>query len=134
IRDKVSEANEAVIRIRELKKQIGERSKALSDAAIQSSLKALEAKLGAIEEDLYQVRNQSSQDPLNFPIKLNNRLAALQRSVETGDNKPTDGAFKVFAELSNELAGHIKKLQSLFQTDLVSLNKLLDEKGVELLK
>ncbi|MBV6428661.1 MAG: hypothetical protein KIPDCIKN_03198 [Haliscomenobacter sp.] len=134
IRDKVSEANEAVIRIREIKKQIGERSKALSDAAIQSSLKSLAAKLGAIEEDLYQVRNQSSQDPLNFPIKLNNRLAALQRSVETGDNKPTEGAFKVFAELSNELAGHMKILQSLFQTDLVSLNKLLEEKGVELLK
>jgi len=32
-----------------------------------------------VEEDLYQVRNRSNQDPLNFPIKLNNQIAALMR-------------------------------------------------------
>lgn len=134
IRDKVSEANEAVIRIRDIKKQIGERSKMSWDAEIQNSMKMLAAKLSAIEEDLYQVRNQSSQDPLNFPIKLNNRLAALQRSLETGDNRPTDGAYKVFNELNNELAGHMIKLQSVLQTDLASLNKMLEAKGGEPLK
>jgi hypothetical protein len=111
IRDKVSAANEAVIRIRELKKELDEKIKK-SDMAAQAGLKTLRDTLSAIEEDLYQVRNQSSQDPLNFPIKLNNRLASLQRSVETGDGRPTQGAYTVFEELSKELDGHLARLKS----------------------
>ncbi|MEY4108115.1 MAG: hypothetical protein RL181_2457 [Bacteroidota bacterium] len=111
IRDKVSVANEAVIRIRELKKELDEKIKK-SDMAAQTALKTLRDTLSAIEEDLYQVRNQSSQDPLNFPIKLNNRLASLQRSVETGDGRPTQGAYTVFEELSKELDGHLARLKS----------------------
>lgn len=38
--------------------------------------------------------------PLNFPIKLNNRLASLRRSLENGDARPSDGAYQVFKELS----------------------------------
>ncbi|MGH9313835.1 MAG: glycosyl hydrolase, partial [Vicinamibacterales bacterium] len=99
IRDRTSEANDAVVRIREAKPKI-------KDAA-------LVAKLSAIEEELYQVRNRSSQDPLNFPIKLNNRLASLRRVVETGDARPTDGAYHVFKELSSELDRHLASLNTL---------------------
>ncbi len=114
IRDKVSAANEAVIRIREVKKELDEKIKK-SDAAAQASFKTLRDTLSAIEEDLYQVRNQSSQDPLNFPIKLNNRLASLQRSVETGDDRPTKGAYTVFEELVKELDGHLARLKTVLE-------------------
>ena len=61
----------------------------------------------------HQAKNQSGQDPLNFPIKLNNRLASLRRSVENaGDAKPTDGAYLVFNELSQELEQHLGKLEN----------------------
>ncbi len=68
------------------------------------------------------MKNQSGQDPLNFPIRLNNRLAALQRSVETGDAKPTDGAYKVFEELNRELEGHLSKLEGLLGQELDGIN------------
>ena len=68
-----------------------------------------------IEENLYQVKNQSAQDPLNFPIKLNNKLAALMRVVESGDYKPTDGSYKVFAELKAELANELNHLDFLLK-------------------
>ena len=45
--------------------------------------------LEKIESNIYQVKNQSGQDPLNFPIKVNNRLAYLRKSVESGDGLPT---------------------------------------------
>ena len=96
IRDQTSKANEAVIRIREVKEKINKEG-------ISEKNKALFAQLINIEETLYQVRNQSSQDPLNFPIKLNNRLAALERVVESGEYKPTKGSYTVFAELKKEL-------------------------------
>ena len=88
ISDKASEANNAVIQIRSLKQQIGERAGKSPDAALKASADRLTAGLSAIEEEIYQVRNQSNQDPLNFPIKINNRIAALLRVVNTGDGKP----------------------------------------------
>lgn len=98
IRDKTSLANETVIDIRKMRKHLHENSK-LATADLQPTLD----KMAEIELALYQVQNQSAQDPLNFPIKLNNRLASLRRSVENGDARPTDGAYQVFEELSKEL-------------------------------
>ena len=66
----------AVIQIRSLKQQIGERAGKSPDAALKASADRLTKGLSAIEEEIYQVRNQSNQDPLNFPIKINNRIAA----------------------------------------------------------
>jgi hypothetical protein len=83
----------------------------------------------AIEADLYQVKNQSGQDPLNFPIKLNNRLASLRRSVENGDAKPTDGAYLVFDELSSEMNIHLGKLNKILSSDLKKINQLLKKAG-----
>lgn len=104
LRNKTSQANEAIIKIRKIKKAMTE--------AKSKDPKILD-KLIAIEESLYQVKNQSSQDPLNFPIKLNNRLASLWRSVETGDAKPTAGAYQVTEELTKELRAHLAALDAL---------------------
>ena len=77
--------------------------------------KALYNQLTTVEENLYQVKNQSSQDPLNFPIKINNRLASLRDIVETGEYKPTDGSYKVFEELKKELSGYLTYLDQLLK-------------------
>jgi len=81
-------------------------------------------KLNKIEDDLYQVRNRSGQDPLNFPIRLNNRLAALQRSVESGDARPTAAAYVVFKELSAELDRELALLDTVTRTELARVNAL----------
>jgi hypothetical protein len=107
IRNKTDTANQAVILIRELKKKLTDAGK------LTAANKELLARLSVIEENLYQVRNQSGQDPLNFPIKLNNRLAALERSVETGDAKPTAGAYQVYEELSKELELQLSELSKI---------------------
>lgn len=124
IRDKVSEANEAVVLIRQIESE-ADALDAAQKKKIEKQLNTLLGKLQVIEEDLYQVKNQSGQDPLNFPIKLNNRLASLQRSVESGDAKPTDGAYLVFDELSKELEGHLSKLDAVLQTELKKVNQAL---------
>jgi hypothetical protein len=112
IRDEVSKANEAVIKIRAIKEKINEEAKA-KNTTVSKANQALMMELSSIEENLYQVRNQSSQDPLNFPIKLNNKLASLMRVVEFGDYKPTAGSYKVFEELKAELALEINHLDKV---------------------
>ena len=108
-----------------------ETEKELNEAAFSTAAKDLTSKLTAIEEDLYQTKNRSGQDPLNFPIKLGNRLSALRRSLETGDAKPTAGVYKVFNELSVELNGHLSKLDNLLKINLAPLNQILISKQLK---
>ena len=92
IRDKVSEANQAVINIRDLKKQTADRLTKSQDPALKTAADSFSKHVSDVEEAIYQVRNQSGQDPLNFPIKINNRLGTLLRTVTTGDGKPIGAA------------------------------------------
>ena len=67
---------------------------------------------------------------MNFPIKLNNRLSSLRRSIENGQAKPTDAAYVVFDELSEELSGHLNKMNQLLNNELTSINNTLKTKGL----
>jgi hypothetical protein len=125
VSDRTSEANQAVIRIRAVKKQIGDRLGAQPPAALKTAADTLVRKLSEIEEAIYQVRNQSPKDPLNFPIRLNNRIAALQDVIEAADARPTQQAYDVFKELSVELQGHLSKLQQVLTTDVAVFNRVL---------
>jgi photosystem II stability/assembly factor-like uncharacterized protein len=122
IRDKVSEANNVVIQIRNIKRQVAERAAKSSDAKLKAAGDRLTKNLSAVEEEIYQVRNQSGQDPLNFPIKTNNRLAGLLRVVNFGDGKPIGNARAIFDDLVAELQGHTDKLKQVMATDLAAFN------------
>ncbi|MBE3134910.1 MAG: glycosyl hydrolase [Acidobacteria bacterium] len=125
IRDKTSAAHDAIIRIRAMKQQASERLRGVSEARVLKAMEAFVLKISAVEEELYQVRNRSPKDPLNFPVKLNNRIAALQRVVESAEARPTDQCHTVFALLSDELAASLSKLDSAVNADLAALNALL---------
>ncbi|AZQ57428.1 glycosyl hydrolase [Maribacter sp. MJ134] len=130
IMQKTSAANEAVIRIRTIKNHLSENKSKISSNTYNKTIVPFLNQLSAIEEALYQVKNQSGQDPLNFPIKLNNRLASLRRSMENGEAKPTDGAYKVFEELSSELKSHMTDLESVMNKNLSKINLILKKAGV----
>jgi photosystem II stability/assembly factor-like uncharacterized protein len=124
--DKVSQANQAVIDVRRLREQIADRLKKSDAAAIHSAGDALAAKLTGVEEAVYQVRNRSSQDPLNFPIKLNNKIGHLLEVIEGGqDAKPTDQIRAAFKELSGELDTQLANLKAALTTDLPAFNAQL---------
>ncbi len=131
INDKVTIANEAVIRIRNLKAQIADRTGA-SDQSLKAVAQTLTDKLTDVEGEIYQYRNRSSQDPLNYPIRLNNKLAALQGIVESGDNRPTDQSYTVFKDLSSRLDQQVARLDALVRTELTALNKILASQKLEL--
>jgi photosystem II stability/assembly factor-like uncharacterized protein len=125
IRGRVSQANQAVIDIRSLKEQLADRADKAKNARVKPAAAALSTKLTAIEGEIYQYRNQSSQDPLNFPIRLNNKLAALMGVVESGDARPTDQSRVEFKELSAQLDAQLSKLEALLKTEVPAFNKLL---------
>jgi hypothetical protein len=131
IKEKESAANEAVKEIRKLKPQLESNKTNLKDSVLVKEINSVVMSLIKIEEDLYQVRNQSGQDPLNFPIKLNNRLSSLRRSVETGDARPTDASYVVLAELSKELTILLDAKAFIQNNSLKTLNEKLVKAGLK---
>jgi hypothetical protein len=125
VRDKANEANEAIIAIRRVKAQLADREKKSSDAALETAGDTLAKHASAVEENIYQVRNQSGQDPLNFPIRVNNRLATLLSMSERGDGAPTTNMPEIFQILSTELKGYTDRLKQVWSTDLVAANREL---------
>ena len=87
-------------------------------------------KLTAIEEQLYQTRNQSSQDPLNFPIRLNNKLASLGGAVASADAAPTAQSIEVYSELAGKIDAQLTALRQVMATDLPAFNALVRDKNI----
>jgi photosystem II stability/assembly factor-like uncharacterized protein len=128
MRDKVTAANNAVVQIRVIREQVNERLAkvpARRRAEIQAIADGLLAPLTSVEEAVYQVKNRSSQDPLNFPIRLNNKIAALAGVVESADAKPTSQSYDVYKELSGELDAELQKLNAALKSELPRVNAVL---------
>jgi len=124
IRDKVNEANLAVTQIRRIKTDIADRIKD-APAEVRSAGEQFAKALSAVEEDVYQVKNQSGQDPLNFPIKTNNRLASLLRVAVFGEGRPTGNVEPIFNDLVAELKAETDRLNQTLTTQLPAFNNML---------
>jgi hypothetical protein len=136
VRTRTSQANDAVLLIRGIKAQIGDRRSRLDakSAAVVKALDELEQSLSAVEGEIYQVKLQSSQDPLNYPIKLNNKIAALQGVIESADVRPTEQAYSVFRTLSARLDEQIAKLDAAVKTRMPAVNQQLQRQQLDPLK
>ena len=135
IRDKLSETHESITKIRDVRDQlkaVADRSKIISakDTSIAVAAKALSDKLTKVEEALYQTKNKSSQDPLNYPIRLNNKLSNLTGVVASADAAPTDQTYVVYNEIAGKIDIELAKLKTLLGEDLVAFNKLVRDKDV----
>ncbi|HUA82694.1 MAG TPA: hypothetical protein VMB85_02470 [Bryobacteraceae bacterium] len=134
IRDKLSQTNQAVIDIREAKKQLGDYISLWHDNAnakkVVDTAQDLTKKLSSVEEELYQVKNQAAEDPLNYPIKLNNRIAALLGVVEANDAGPTQQSEEVNEELTSQVNVQLRAAQELLTTEIASFNKMVKEANI----
>lgn len=79
---------------------------------------------------MYQVRNRSNQDPLNYPIRLNNKIAGLAGVVASADSRPTDQSVRVFDELSAALQAQLDRLKALVDAEIPAFNALVRQKEV----
>ncbi|MFL5385805.1 MAG: VPS10 domain-containing protein [Longimicrobiaceae bacterium] len=130
IRQRTTDANRAVLLVRGIRKQIDERLTHTQDAGIRTAAESMKGRLAAIEDSLYNPRLRSGQDPLNYPIRLNNKMAALLGVVESAETAPTRQSYTVFADLSHRIDVQLAALDALVRTDLPRLNALLRAQGL----
>ena len=99
-------------------------------AALARLGQTLDLPMSAAEEEIYQVRNRSGQDPLNYPIKLNNQIAGLAGVVSSAEAKPTKQSYEVFELLSTQLKVQLDRLQAAFGAPLSAVNAELSRLGL----
>lgn len=134
IRDKLTETHNAIIQIRDVRKQIEDLLKRVGGQpnfkVVNDAGTALNKNLTAIEEALYQTKNQSSQDPLNFPIRLNNKLAALGGVVASAEVAPTAQSYAVYDEVAGQIDAQLQKLAQIMRTDVPAFNQLVKDQNI----
>jgi len=135
VRDKLSEANNAVKKIREARDQITRVTEPMKgDPAfkdVNDMAKSILDNVKEVEEEVYQTKNRSGQDPLNFPIRLNNKIGGLSREVDGNDFKPTDQAKAVYDEISGQIDTQLKTLNTIFTEQIPEFNNLIRQKEVK---
>ncbi|MBP9925615.1 MAG: glycosyl hydrolase [Cyclobacteriaceae bacterium] len=135
VRDKVSEANQGVIDIRKIKEDLDFlKSKIGSDAQykeLNELVKQFEEQLTTHENNIHQTKNRSVQDPLNYGIKMNNRLAHLMGEQAQGDFRPTQQGEEVRQMLTQMVDEELTQLRTTIDKNVDRINNLAKEKGVE---
>ena len=137
IRDKTTEANNAIRMVRNMRYNVGDRSGKLSGAPateFKTLADGMMQELTMSEREVYQTRNESGQDPLNFPIRLNNEIAGVASFVGQGEYRPTKQSYQVFEELKVELDAQLKAIKASMDGNLPKLNAILRAAGLQELK
>jgi len=134
IRDKVTETDDTIIQIRDVREQINAinarlksdpRAKVIADAG-----KNLDTKMTVVEEALIQTKAKSGQDVLNFPVRLNNHMVALSGVVGSADSAPTKQSYEVFDMLSKDIDEQLTKWKDIVASDLAAYNTLVKQQDV----
>ncbi len=134
VRDQVSRANEAIVSIRKIKRDLDYlKGKANDQSGLRGILQDFETKLSVVENNIHMTKNQSRQDPLNYGIRINNRLAFLMADSQRGDYPPTNQAREFFEEVKKELDVEIQALDTLMSTYVGQINSKVSDSQIKMI-
>jgi photosystem II stability/assembly factor-like uncharacterized protein len=135
VNDKVTEAHQAIIDMRSLKGQIKTYTSMIDDKDIKDYASQMDSIMNVVENELYQTKNRSGQDPLNFPIKLTNKLAHLNSMTQmrTSDFPPTDQAFAVRDEMVGKIDVQLAEFKKVKEVMVPQLNNMIRDKALDVI-
>jgi hypothetical protein len=115
---KMNAINKTILEIRKVGSQLADVKTKITDEKLKREIDSLAKQSGDIEKALYQTQNRSSQDPLNYPIRLNNKYGHVLALATIGFNRPTSSMYQVKQEL-----------EVLIDTELIQWEKLKTSLG-----
>jgi photosystem II stability/assembly factor-like uncharacterized protein len=132
VRDKYDEVQKAILRIRDVRTQLQGLNGRLDSTSkpVRQLSDSLIRQLTAIEEALYQTKSKSSEDMLNFPIRINDKLSGVYGFAAGGNAMPSRQAREVFAALSAQADLQLNRLKDLLQSGLHDLNTAIYNRHV----
>jgi hypothetical protein len=136
-RDVINKAHEAIIAIRSLRTQIDAvvaRTEGDAKKELEAKAKDVKDALTAIEETLYQTKSKSGQDPLNYPIKLTDKLAGAMSAVNGAEFGPTQGQLAVKNDLVPKIQAELDKFEAQKKDGVAAFNALAVKLAVPYVK
>jgi hypothetical protein len=130
---KFGQANEAVSTIRYVRGEVDDRKGKLSGESKDSfdqHANALLPEIGSVEDSVYQTKSRSGQDPLNYPIRLNNKIGAIIGVAGSSDGKPTAQTYQVFDLLSLQLDRELARMRVVMTAHIAPMNGILKQAGL----
>jgi len=133
----MDEAHKSIKKIRNINGQLGAFQKQYKDdenvKELVEKAKELQEQLSNIEKELYQTKNRSGQDPLNFPIRLTNKLGHLNSLVRMGDFAPTDQDVAVKNELTAKIEKQLTAFNAILNDEVKAFNAAFNAKQLNYL-
>ena len=133
----IDKAHQAIKKIRAVNNKLNEFQKNFAKddntKALRSQAKELTTALSKIEKTLYQTQNRSNQDPLNFPIRLTNKLGHINNLVLINDFPPTAQDLSVRDQLTKAIEEQLAQYNSLMEKDVDAFNKAFKEQALDYL-
>ena len=132
VRDEVSKANQIIIDIRKIKNDLDFLLKKVKgkDQIIQLIIK-YKKELEVIENNIHMTKNQSRQDPLNYGIRINNRIAFLLADSQRGDYPPTNQSLEFFESIKEELNIEISNFKKVLNTYTMQINNMIEDNAIK---
>lgn len=131
MRDKFSEMMKAIKNIRELRQQMNDFNARVGKdmpKEVKQQMDTINKQLTAVEEALHQTKAKSSQDVLNFPIRLDDKLSSIYNAAAAGSAGLSKQAKDAYAELQPLINAQLDKLKKIMTDDVGKLNQLIHEK------
>jgi photosystem II stability/assembly factor-like uncharacterized protein len=133
----INDAHNAIKNIRDVNgKLTAFMKKYKGDTAVSdlyTMAKDMKESLETVEKALYQTQNRSGQDPLNFPIRLTNKLGHLNSLVGLDDFPPTEQDEAVRQELTAAIEVQLAAFNQTISDQLEAFNAAFTAKGLPFL-
>jgi len=134
VNQKLTETHRAITRLRSARSQVESIATRVTDqpeyTALAGQARAIVSQLDDIEQTLYQTRLEARQDPLNYPIRLNDKLAGVMLNASMGDHVPTAAAVAVRDELVAAIDTQLADLDDVLGEQLDAFNRQVADQGL----
>jgi photosystem II stability/assembly factor-like uncharacterized protein len=134
VRDKLSETQRAINHIRTLKSQLelwisadGKPVRKDIPETVATAGRALRASLTAVEDELIQAKAKGQLDSIQFPARLNAKIAALTSVIASADTVPTRQSYDVFNELAGRIDEQLRRLSNVMEVEAEAFNRAVRE-------
>lgn len=133
VKNKFSEIQTAIKNIRNIRSQLTDLKSRTKDKEITQLADSINKQITSVEEALYQTNAKSSQDVLNYPIRLNNKILNLYSFANSGYNPPAQQVKDAYKELAAQADKQLDKFRQVLQVQLPQLNKLVHDRNVTII-
>ncbi|MGB3080364.1 MAG: glycosyl hydrolase, partial [Saprospiraceae bacterium] len=129
---KMTEANKTIINIRDIRQQLKNYMERVpKEDELKKEIGKIDSVMTKIEEALYQTKNKSGQDPLNYPVRLTDKLAYLKSIMGSGEYPPTEQAYDVRKELEAEIDVQLALFEKVKNEMIPVFNQMIRDKHID---